>query len=280
MIQKFEFGNVTIGPLTNRAGYVITSERGFDFPVVRVGVSDYGNADGAALDSYFYGSRKLSLQGEIWGLDASDYEAKRRALQTACDISGGLKRITITTRAGLVVRGEGIITTTPEMTYKDGVIRGPFRLEIVMPFPFLLGNTIKSQTIMPSIGGGGPVPSPIPFPITGGDESANVLTNDGNVDGYWKATIIGPIETPTLMNATTNQQITFDINLVYDSEWIEIDSRLGTIRDQAGNNVADIAGDNPNFWKLAQGTNQIRLLYESVNGGYAFFNYQDHYLGV
>lgn len=277
MIQQLEFGGLIIGPWST--GYTIENHSGLDFPVVRVNVSDFGNTDGSTLGSHFYGSRKMSIEGQIIGASPADFESKRRALQAACDISGGLKRLTITTRGGLVVRADAIITNTPGMVYEKGhMVYGNFRLELTAPFPFFLGNQIKTQVISPVIGGGGPVPSPIPFPIGGGDESGNIVNNLGNVAAYWTARIYGPIEDPVFRNATTNEQVTFDITLATSDDYLEFDSRLNTVKDQDGLNQYDLkTGD---FWKIKPGSNYLRLLAAEVNGGYAVITYQDHYLGL
>jgi hypothetical protein len=276
MIKQIALGGLTFGPWST--GITIDDHFGFDFPVVRTDIKDFGNADGAKLGSYLYGSRKMAIEGRIIGDDVSDFEAKRRSMQSALNIRKGLQRAVITTQSGLIVRSDVILTEPMGMDYKQGeAIRCPFRLEMVAPYPFLLGNEIKTNTIVSGEGGGGAVPSEIPFELTGADISGNNVTNNGNTEANFTARIYGGVTNPVLRNATTDEQLSITYALDAD-DYIDLDFRLHTARLNDNLNVFQyVSGD---WWKIQEGVNSLKLLGASFTGGYATVTFQDHYLGI
>lgn len=276
MIKQITIGGLTFGPWAT--GILINDHQGFDFPVVRTDIKNFGNADGALLGSALYGSRKMGINGEIIGESEADYELKRRQLQSVFNIRNGLQRMIIETTGGLIVRADVIVTNTLGMDYSKGSrIRGPFRLELESPFPFFLGNTIHTQRIIAGTGGGGVVPSAIPFQLTGQDLSTNNVTNNGNVEAWFTSRISGPITNPVLKNATTDQQLSITYDLDSD-DYIDLDFRLHTARLNDNLNVFEfISGE---WWKLEEGVNTLKLLGSVLGGGYVDVTFQDHYLGL
>lgn len=280
MIKTITLGGLTFGPWDSKIVYENSS--GFDFPQVRVDIKEFGNADGANLGQYLYGSRKMSIEGTIFGDDEADFENNRRLLQAAVSLKRGLQRMVIETNGGLIVRADVIVTNRLGMNYTKGErIRCPFRLELEAPFPFLLSDTVITKRIVPAAGGGGPVPAPIPFPITGADESSNIIVLGGNVEAFFNARIYGPITNPVLRNASTDLQLSITYDLPTADDYIDLDFRLHTARLNDNLNVYQyVSADPEDWWKLQVGSNQIRLLSSAVNGGFADLTYQDHYLGV
>lgn len=277
MIKQTTIASLTFGPW--ETGIVIDNSDGFDFPVPRVDIKNFGNADGAKLGSALYGSRKMALEGRIIGDDPADFELKRRQLQSALNIRKGLQRATFVTRGGLTVRADVISTNRLGMAYTKGsMIICDFRLELEAPFPFLLGNTVKVKKITAGSGGGGAVPSAIPFALTGVDDSQNTVENLGNVEAWFKARIYGPITNPVLKNSTTDEQWSLTYDLATANDYVDMDFRLHTVK--LNNNLNIYQYHSGDWWKIIEGVNYLKLLGSALNGGYAEITYQDHYLGI
>ena len=278
MITQLTCNGLTIG--TFDSGYIFSRLSGFDSPTVRINVKENGNYHGARYGSAYYGARVISIEGEIWGDDADDYEAKRRALGQAFTILNGLQRVTFTTRSGLVVKADCIVNNRLEMPYEKGdVVKGDFRLELIAPFPFFLSQTKYTQSVCVFEGGGGEIPAEIPFTFGGGDSGNVDINNLGNVEAYPIIRIYGNITDPTIRNNTSGLQLSINATLADDTEYIELDVYRRTAKRENGTNIlADVTGD---WWTLKTGINNVVLSATAYGeGARAEVIYEYHYLGL
>lgn len=278
MITQLTCNGLTIG--TFESGYIFNRLSGFDNPALRLNVKDNGNYHGARFGSAYYGARIISIEGEIWGDSPSDYEAKRRALGQAFTILNGLQRVTFISRGGLQVKADCIVNNRLEMPYQKGdVSRGEFRLELIAPFPFFLSQQTLTQSVYVFEGGGGEIPAEIPFTFGGGDSGNVDINNLGNVEAYPIIRIYGDITDPTIRNNTSGLQLSLDLSLADDSEYVELDVYRRTAKRENGTNVfADVTGD---WWTLKTGINNVVLSATAYGeGARAELIYEYHYLGL
>ncbi len=278
MISQLQLDGLTFG--TYASGYLLKRLGGFGMPEAKVDVKDRGNYHGARLGNYAYGRRALSLEGEIIGDDTTDYESKRRALSQACDLMDGLKTLTITTRAGLVITADVIVSAALEEPYKAGdMIRGDFRLEFVAPFPFFLSQSEHSQNIDPFVGGGGTIPAAIPFSLAVGGTGAETVANAGNGDAFPTVTIYGTIENPSLLNETTGESLALTYTLATSTDYIVIDFYNRTVLLNGITNISQyVSGD---WWRLKPGNNSIKLASASYSAdAHAVLEWFDTYVGL
>jgi hypothetical protein len=86
-------------------------------------------------------------------------------------------------------------------------------LSVIAPDPKLYANVLQSITLG-SVSESG-LAYPITYPITYGVPSGGygVITNEGNISGYPKFTIIGSCSNLTLSNATTGETMMFNVSL-------------------------------------------------------------------
>lgn len=278
MVSEFAIGDVTMGGFTS--GYLIKQIYGFDFPQVRTDVKDRGNYHGATFGAAFYGRRIMAIEGEIIASDTTDFETKRRALQSAVDLYDGLKTLRVFSKSGLTLQSDVVVNSAFDSPYKAGMaIRCDFRIEFVAPFPFLESYVEKSVDVAILNGGGGEVPMEIPFSLALGSSVQQLVENEGNAHAFPTIRIYGTIADPTLTNETTGETLSITQDLAGDSDYIDLDFYNRTAVLNGTTNIMQyVSGD---WFTLKPGQNSIKLTGSSANShAVATLSYRDSYLGV
>ena len=261
------------------SGYIFGNLAGFGFPSLKVDVKERGSTHGADLGVSLYGRRVMGIELEIIGNDPTDYETKRRALELACDITRGLQRVYITTRSGIDVICDAIVTGDFDLPYTKGqMIFSTVRLELTAPYPFFNSKDQKSSLISLWSGGGWGLPFELPLDMScGGDVIANVI-NDGNTKSYPIITLYGQLEDATLTNETNDEAFSIDYDIT-DGSQVVIDTFNRTIILNGTTNLRQyFSGD---WLSLDSGGNGIKLT--ATTYGYnalVLITYRDSYLGL
>jgi len=277
MIQTIKIYNLTMGTLDS--GYIFGNLTGFGFPSLKVDIKERGSTHGADLGVSLYGRRVMGIELEIIGKNTTDYETKRRALESACDITRGLQRVYITTRSGIDVICDAIVTGDFDLPYTKGqMIFSSVRLELTAPYPFFNSKDQKSSLISLWSGGGWGLPFELPLDMScGGDVIANVV-NDGNTKSYPIITLYGQLEDPILTNETNGEAFSLDYDIA-DASQVVIDTFNRTIILNGTTNLRQyFSGD---WLSLDAGGNGIKLT--ATTYGYnalVLITYRDSYLGL
>lgn len=277
MIQTIKIHNLTMGTLDS--GYIFGNLTGFGFPSLKVDIKERGSTHGADLGVSLYGRRVMGIELEIIGKNTTDYETKRRALESACDITRGLQRVYITTRSGIDVICDAIVTGDFDLPYTKGqMIFSTVRLELTAPYPFFNSKDQKSSLISLWSGGGWGLPFELPLDMScGGDVIANVI-NDGNTKSYPIITLYGQLEDATLTNETNDEAFSIDYDIT-DGSQVVIDTFNRTIILNGTTNLRQyFSGD---WLSLDSGGNGIKLT--ATTYGYnalVLITYRDSYLGL
>jgi len=277
MIKTIQIYNLTMGTL--ESGYIFGNLTGFGFPSLKVDIKERGSTHGADLGVKLYGRRVMGIELEIIGKNTTDYETKRRALELACDITRGLQRIYITTRSGIEVICDAIVTGDFDLPYTKGqMIFSSVRLELTAPYPFFNSKDQKSSLISLWSGGGWGLPFELPLDMScGGDVVANVV-NDGNTKSYPIITLYGQLEDATLTNETNGDTFSLDYEIA-DASQVVIDTFNRTIILNGTTNLRQyFSGD---WLSLDAGSNGIKLT--ATTYGYnalVLITYRDSYLGL
>lgn len=277
MIDTLKIGTLALG--TTASGYLLDRLSGFGSPSVKVDIKERGSFHGADLGVHYYGRRVFGIELTIYGTSKTDYESKRLALETACDIYGGTTTLTILTKSGLELVSEAIATTEFDSPYEKGnMVFSSARLELTAPFPFLKGAIPQSKIVSVFAGGGFAIPYSIPMDMSAGTSVIDICSNAGNAVSFPIITLHGALEDPVLTNETTGDQMSFDYDLPNGS-YITIDVYNRTILLNDTTNMRSyLTGD---WITLAAGDNYIKLAATSFDGdGKAIFNYRDSYLGI
>jgi hypothetical protein len=278
MITSLTIGGLTIG--TVDSGYFLKSLEGFDFSEIDVNIKKRGFYDGASLSSFFVGKKVFRIEGQINGVTTTGFETKRRALEAALNIKVGLQTMTFTTRAGLTLQSDVILTTPLEMPYTAGdTTHCPFRIEVAAPYPFILGQTLQTQDISVAIGGGFAVPFEVPLSLANGGTGIETLNNAGNSNAYPLIKIYGALTNPGIKNQTTGEGFSVVASLGSSSDILTIDPYYRTVTLNGITNYrANFSGD---WVTLAPGDNEIRLSAATSSGlAKAVFEWRDHYQGI
>ena len=276
MIKTIQIYNLTMGTL--ESGYIFGNLTGFGFPSLKVDIKERGSTHGADLGVSIY-RRVMGIELEIIGKNTTDYETKRRALELACDITRGLQRIYITTRSGIEVICDAIVTGDFDLPYTKGqMIFSSVRLELTAPYPFFNSKDQKSSLISLWSGGGWGLPFELPLDMScGGDVVANVV-NDGNTKSYPIITLYGQLEDATLTNETNGDTFSLDYEIA-DASQVVIDTFNRTIILNGTTNLRQyFSGD---WMSLDPGGNGIKLT--ATTYGYnalVLITYRDSYLGL
>jgi hypothetical protein len=277
MIKTIQIYNLTMGTL--ESGYIFGNLTGFGFPSLKVDIKERGSTHGADLGVSLYGRRVMGIELEIIGKNTTDYETKRRALELACDITRGLQRIYITTRSGIEVICDAIVTGDFDLPYTKGqMIFSSVRLELTAPYPFFSSKDQKSSLISLWSGGGWGLPFELPLDMScGGDVIANVV-NSGNTKSYPVITLYGQLEDATLTNETNGETFSIDYEIA-DASQVVIDTFNRTIILNGTTNLRQyFSGD---WLSLDPGGNGIKLT--ATTYGYnalVLLTYRDSYLGL
>ena len=269
---------LTIGTVSS--GYLFNTLSGFESPKARVSIVDRGNSHGATLNGNYYGRRTMVIEGEIWAYSIGNLNTKRQDLAEACGLHNGLREIIVTTKSGLEFAVDAIISADFSVPYKKGlVIFSEFRIELTAPFPFFKSSTVQEETVNPFSGGGGAIPSEIPFDMSTGGSGSATLTNSGNIFSYPIIILSGEIENPSILNETHGEML----SLLYsipdgDSVTIDVYNRTAVLESSSANLLAYISGDWPLIYP---GDNFFKLTGIDPNGNAkAEIRFQDSYLGT
>lgn len=277
MINTLQIGNLILGTL--ESGYLLGDSSGFASPSLKVDVKERGSSHGADLGKYFYGRRVFSVNLGIVGKNVTDYEDKRRALESVFDISAGLKRLTINTRSGISVYSDVIVTGELDLPYKKGsVVFSDARIELTAPFPFLMGVNEKVSIINVFSGGGFEAPFEVPLDISCGGDIITTLDNLGNTKSFPIITLYGELEDPTILNETNGDTFTLDYSIANGSN-VKIDVYNRTVILNDTTNIREyFSGD---WLTLESGINGLKLV-ATVYGenSKVFVNFRDCYLGI
>lgn len=132
--------------------------------------------------------------------------------------------------------------------------------------PFIVGQTVNSSDgVLGWRTQGATFPLDLPAILGETINDALVIANAGSIDAH---TIIrlygeaqGPVTNPRVSNISTGKTFYLNITLIDETEWVEIDSKLGTVIDSNGNDRSGNIIGASEFITLAPDNNDI--LYES-----------------
>lgn len=95
------------------------------------------------------------------------------------------------------------------------------------------------------------------------------VVNAGTILAHTKVRLYGEtggINNPQIYNETTGKIFKVNIALADETEWIEIDSKLGTVVDQNGDDQSGLVDGSSEFILLAVGTNKLVYLSDESTG--------------
>lgn len=221
----------------------------------------------------YYGRRTIGFQGLLIGDDEQSVDTLKNSMLAVLGfpaqpstLSDGYVTLTWTDFDGNAWQIECKLSNTIQWNrpMQQGY-RLEFNFTLKASDPFIYGqvlNSIAGTRGYVQSGGSFPLSMPALLGLT--YFGALTIVNNGAIDAQ---TIIkiwgesaGAINNPQIVNITTGKVLSLASVIADETEWIEIDSKNGTVVNQIGTDLSgQIVGDSE-FPVLASGTNEIVYL--------------------
>jgi hypothetical protein len=245
--------------------FLVEEITGFDSPNVRQDIEDLPEQDGAVAGNYFFGSRPITIKGKVVASTASMRNVSVMSLQRALRGMTASSTLSVTGVPGML--DMQVYCRLDNVRITGGYIKD-FILSLVCPDPLMYSTALHTQTASGMIAVSG-VAFPIVFPANFGGGSGAVLslvaTNSGNYDSAPVVRLTGPINSPQLKNATTNETLYLDGVIIATSEYVDIDMAGHTAVKNDGTNLyGRVRFPGSTWWRLAPGANTIELRSDGV----------------
>jgi hypothetical protein len=244
--------------ITDGSPYIIQKLGGVDGVEIRVSEANKTGLSGGNIFKQLYGMRVIWFEGLIFGNDAADFAANRRALIRAYTITANTDLV-MDMWDGSSVKFLAKVTLQPQIEYgQENINFVPFRIELKCESPLILSTTTDSYQTGLAESGGFAIPTIIPISWTGGGSDTFVIDNAGDVEAYPSFRISGPVSNPTVINQTTGQSFQIAASLL-SGEYVDI------YRDSQGQWVVKSGGAtwfqylSGNLFKIEPGNNTIKF---------------------
>lgn len=218
----------------------------------------------------YFGKRNFMLSGIIIGQDEGMVEDLRtqmlRVLQlplqptTALD---GYVTISWVDASGDAWSFDAKISRSPKFNRN---MRQQYKLDFIISFkaenPFILSTSATTSTGTRGYFSYGFL-LPATLPATMGDVANNAITilNDGTISAHTVIRLYGEdtagVVNPTIKNITTGKIFKLNTTLADATKWVEIDSALGTVKNQDGIDLSSAIDPISEFILLNTGSNSV-----------------------
>lgn len=259
--------------------FYLDTVKGFAIPEIRTSSAVLTERDGGYIASQFYGMRKVSIQGRIFGEDEAELEEKRKEIMAA--VRQRSIAIELITNAGNSYLVNGHLTDS-EMDFDRLINSSDFRFEFLCPDPVIYDNT-DGTALSIQVGkqrGGGyifPYVLPVIWEAGSGEVTAR---NNGNTPVKPVIKFKGSMTDPTLINVTTGKLVQLSGFSAPEGSEVVIDTRTRSVLLNGGN-IFDKLSDQSTFFSLQPGDNVFRL--ESASGAdtvVATVEWRNGFMGV
>lgn len=259
--------------------FYLDTVKGFAIPEIRTSSAVLTERDGGYVASQFYGMRKVSIQGRIFGEDEAELEEKRKEIMAA--VRQRSIAIELITNAGNSYLVNGHLTDS-EMDFDRLINSSDFRFEFLCPDPVIYDNT-DGTALSIQVGkqrGGGyifPYVLPVGWQAGSGEVTAR---NNGNTPVKPVIKFKGSMTDPTLINVTTGKLVQLSGFNAPEGSEVVIDTRTRSVLLNGGN-IFDKLSDQSTFFSLQPGDNVFRL--ESASGAdtvVATVEWRNGFMGV
>lgn len=225
----------------------------------------------------YFGKRTISFSGLIIGEDEEAVEELRQQIIRTLALPAqpdseedGYVTIAWTDATGADWSLEAKIDRSPRFGRN---LREHYKLDFMLSFksadPFITGSTDEVEEGERGFNTFG-VQFPIELPAVLGEIAIGKIEveNEGTVYAHTKIRLSGEaggtVTNPTITNLTTGKSFTVNVELADETEYVEIDSKEGTVVDQTGADLSDDIDPDSEFVLLKPGVNE--LMYTADEG--------------
>lgn len=261
-----------VGYLDSESG--VTGLEGAD---VREEADVLTEEDGGIHGDFFLGRRAVVFQGFLYpDGDVAVWVARENKLKRATKALRADGTCTFKPSGGIERRFRFRRQQRPVFTQRRPKM---FQVALVSESA-VLESTIENSQVISAGGASGLVglSSPLVSPLTSvqGQTGQASIVNLGDEYAAPRYRIDGPITNPTIRNGTTGEELRLLYTLAA-GEWLDIDVRLKTVLlGGAADRYRAVQFPGSKWWKLAPGSNDVRLLATSYSTPAALTVYWRH----
>lgn len=267
--------------------YILSEVKGLESPVVRLPRYNLPGSSGAFVSNTLYGERQISIKGYVNAPNGSraTYLNNRTALLNAIafkrDVNNNIvpQLMTISLENGVHLTMRVYVDQPIQMGFtQDTVEIEEFLLSLVAPDPNLYSTDLITQTIQLAMGGGTPIPTPIPMNLAAASGGNSIVNNPGSVYAYPIITLNPPLLNPFITNLETNLFMSLNVALDTGDIPITIDMQAQTIK-QGNVDISSLKVVGSQFWYLLNGNNHIGFS-AATGTGTAIITFFPAFVGV
>lgn len=256
------------GPL---APYIYLQQAdGLEAPAYRMSQYDNPGESGGTVSSTLYGTRVVTLAGEINAPDVATYETLRQNLAYAARIQLDSNSFPVPTQVSFTtLDGNSYFVNGYVQTFKHPLgypTSSKFQVTLVVPDPMVYGSQLQSsgQVTVP-VGGGATFPWI--FPVTFGSTTGGVatITNGGNAYSWPILYIRGAVTNPRVYSLQAGRAVQLSYTTTQATDVIAIDMKNKTIVLNGSTNLLSAKSTDSQWFSLAPGTNTIQFTSSSTS---------------
>ena len=274
MVKQISLGQLDLIP---ENGYYVSKVDSVGF-ATKYGRGTVLKMHGAVLDKPFLLNKVINLELTIIGDTEADVISKRNILIQELKFGEGDNKINLkfTLADNSVVFVEVVLKSFDE-GFEAGILNASkVRLSFETESAFFKSEQIYQIDIPITKGGGGAIPSAIPFDMSQGSSGYTSVSVGGNAISYPEIYFYGQLTNPVLRNTTTDQELSFPSTTINTGEYMYVDSENRIVLDHLGVNKRDVmSGD---FIYLVVGENKFTLQTDGVGEtGYVRLIFRNFY---
>lgn len=218
----------------------------------------------------FYGKRVFVFEGVIVGEDEDSVTTLKNALDSVCRLpsqptssNDGTVLVQWTDPNGKAWESEAKLSSP--IAYSRNIqekYRLDFMVTLKSPNPVILSQaTIETNGVRGYPTGAFTLPFSLPFAIGVSYINKFEVDNDGSMETDITFRMYGgthfPITNPQMSNLTTGEFMQLDVTLADENEYIEVNTKTGSVVDQDGVDQSGNIHSGSTFPRLAVGTNEL-----------------------
>lgn len=251
--------------LMNNSPYMVETIDGIEHPDIRQSSYNKPGEHGAVVNSELYGTRPITINGDIMATDTTSYMLARRNLAYACRIQRDTygfplpTSITFTSLDGSNYFINGYIKSfkmsSPYPTYTT------FQIVFTCSDPAIYAQTLQTSGLITMQTGGGVV-FPLIFPITfsGGNPGTGTVANYGNLDTWPVIYLRGPLTNPRLYSYERQTAFQLNYTTTNATDIVIIDMLNKTVMLNGTTNLLQYRSSDSNWFSLKAATSNTVLL--------------------
>lgn len=260
---EFSYNGLTFGG-SNTIG--ITSVTGLSPPNARIDEVEKAGDHGSFIFAQFLTARTITIEGDVTGTDAVDFETKINQLRAAFAPQTAPQPLSMAVPGDVAKRAYCVPTKVDfPVDVNYSMFFETWAVELMAEDPRLYSDAANVVDIYPAVANG--VGFNLGFNVNFGGTSGGSLTqavpNDGSIFTLPVVILRGPMVNPTLTNKTSGASMKLDISMI-ETETLTLDfyAKTALLNGFSSRYSSIIPGSS--WWPLQPGANTVQLSAGSI----------------